>query len=1292
MGNAPSKESGRENARTKDRVRELNQPPAPIVDRQPSHNTIPHAALASTGTDVVWTSSGGAYRDRQGAQEHLRMHLRNSRDDVRYRESAPEEDGFGELSQMRNRLSGVSRHPSVYSDMQSNRSTSVRTRGTGSRMSMPPQNSPVDLEATISILQELRKTATPDQLVALHRALLPTKEEASTSEMRSITPGGGDSGVALVRRRSLAVPGLATRDAYNVLRKKEEPSPPMPASADGWWGFEDFGPASPSLIVPAFESPREEKKSQFQANASGDEFDDYSHLGNKIGKLTITNGAPSPVPSTISRCVEKEISMRDLLETEKAALDQESTDASKIRIARIPPLVLESSGTTERSKDGNSKKPRPASPRRGESYVKGDDSHAMGQPSPSHSMAEEYVAELAAGGNPFHCKTPSPKVSQSGFIDEGFHEARSPTKSREAAAAAAGAARITDVRGFDKLASEDMDRSSPSQGKLRRPVHLHHPDSGYSSGVSLNAVDLANRDSQYAGATASSSPVQPNATADKQLDGADKLVGGPLSPRQEVKSPVDVPESRAPTENGDVKKRRWMTDRVKHRRRLSLKNLPFTGSGMNCTDNSRPGSRASHLEPAKPVPAKSEVVERTLSSKPSRRKLQKRRLSRLAQFTTDDPPTVPEVANEPSFSVLLPPQAISDPHDKAETTAKNSARNSNNHDSVLILSPRPSTKDLRSGAGRGNNSPDSQRLSRKGKEPAYQQGEDDEQQVPRSAAPSRPSSSGTTATKTTRSKGKASAAREARALSIKVLRDQAAAALDAENSSELAILRGRGSTVPDLTSPSTSPSRYDRSQNRSRPNSYYGNEQQRVNARRLDTPNFSRPHSVVSSCDSPPPLPDKRVSGLSLNTDVGNFALRRKSKSSLQEQEEKIVVEYPEEKICVDSEYTEDFMPKRDSSDSKESSQSKVSSDEGKTDSPIAGWEASKVYRHQRAKSAGDVMRPVSLRRKSVGEGLRPRVPMDRSVMEERRKSTGEGILKQMEDRSGETLSRSNGMRRKSVSEGLLNQQGSEIRRKAIGGEVTTPADAPPMPTRRAPREPPNNGNGKSNRRKRASTTLMPVFATTNNSTSALSETGYSEPPTPLSANSSDLNLPAYFVPSPRASQLSLPAYFVPSSSSSSVGSGPGPAAPGANSSNSNSSTARPSNHHHRRSYAGPSSRSQQQASNSRPHSLALQLNSGGSASTPALPQLNHSSSSSLMRDSSGGSMPPPIPIPPRSPQRPGPRVIDRYSGGFRFNYEHGVGVGGSAGTRGPETRARKKSMTWTSMFGVDLEDVPVLV
>ncbi|KAK7542365.1 uncharacterized protein J3D65DRAFT_213431 [Phyllosticta citribraziliensis] len=1269
MGNAPSKESGRENARTKDRVRELNQPPAPIVDRQPSHKSISPKAPEATGTDVVWTSSGGAYRERQGAQEHLRMHLRNSRDDAPYREPAPEEDGFGELSQMRNRLSGVSRHPSVYSDMQSNRSTSVRTRGTGSRMSMPPQNSPVDLEATISILQELRKTASPEQLVALHRALLPTKEEASTSETRSITPGS-DSGAALVRRRSLAVPGLATRDTYNVLRKKEEPSPPMPASADGWWGFEDFGPASPSLIVPAFDSPREEKKSQFQANASGDEFDDYSHLGNKIGKLTITNGAPSPVPSTMSRCVEKEKSMRDLLETEKAALDQESTDASKIRIARIPPLVLENSGTTERSKDGKYKKPRPTSPRRGESYVKGDDSHAMGQPSPSHSMAEEYVAELAAGGNPFHCKTPSPNVSQAGFIDEGFHEARSPTKSR------AAAARITDVRGFDQTASEDMDRSGPNQGKLRRPVHLHHPDSGYSSGVSLNAVDLANRDSQYAGATASSSPIRLNA---QQLDGADKNAGGPLSPRQEVTSPTNVSESRAPTENGDVKKRRWMTDRVKNRRRLSLKNLPFTGSGMNCTDSSRPGSRASYLEPAKPVPAKSEVVERTLSSKPSRRKLQKRRLSRLAQFSTEDPPTVPEVVNEPSFSVMLPPQTNADPQKSAEMTVSHSTPDSNNQDSVLILSPRPSTKNLRSVAGRDNDSPDSQRSSRKGKEPVYQQGGEDEQHITRSAAPSRPSSSGTTATKTARSKGKASAAREARALSIKVLRDQAAAALDAESPSELAILRGRGSTVPDLTSPSTSPSRYDGSQGRSRPNSYYGNDQLRANARRADTPNFSRPHSVVSSCDSPPPLPEKRVSGLSLNTDVGNFALRRKSKSSLREQEEKIVVEYPEEKICVDSEYPEDLMPKRDSSDSKVSSQSKVSSDEGKTDSPIAGWESSKVHRHQRAKSAGDGMRPVSLRRKSVGEGLRPRVPMDRSAMEERRKSTGEGILKQLEERAGDSLSRSNGMRRKSVSEGLLNQQNPEVRRKAVGGDVTTPAGAPPMPTRRAPREPPSNGNSKSNRRKRASTTLTPVFASTNNSTTALSETGYSEPPTPLSANSSDLNLPAYFVPSPRASQLSLPAYFVPSSSSSSAGSGPGPAVAGGS-----TATSRPSNHQHRRSYAGPSSRTQ--GSSSRPHSLALQLNSGGSASTPALPLLNHSSSSSLMRDM------PPIPIPPRSPQRPGPRVIDRYSGGFRFNYEHGVGVGGSAGTRGPETRARKKSMTWTSMFGVDLEDVPVLV
>ncbi|KAK3060107.1 hypothetical protein LTR53_020223, partial [Teratosphaeriaceae sp. CCFEE 6253] len=41
---------------------------------------------------------------------------------------------------------------------------------------MPEDNQTIDLERAILLLQELKKTASPDELVALHRALLPTKE------------------------------------------------------------------------------------------------------------------------------------------------------------------------------------------------------------------------------------------------------------------------------------------------------------------------------------------------------------------------------------------------------------------------------------------------------------------------------------------------------------------------------------------------------------------------------------------------------------------------------------------------------------------------------------------------------------------------------------------------------------------------------------------------------------------------------------------------------------------------------------------------------------------------------------------------------------------------------------------------------------------------------------------------------------------------------------------------------------------------------------------------------------
>ena len=55
-------------------------------------------------------------------------------------------------------------------------------------------------------------------------------------------------------------------------------------------------------------------------------------------------------------------------------------------------------------------------------------------------------------------------------------------------------------------------------------------------------------------------------------------------------------------------------------------------------------------------------------------------------------------------------------------------------------------------------------------------------------------------------------------------------------------------------------------------------------------------------------------------------------------------------------------------------------------------------------------------------------------------------------------------------------------------------------------------------------------------------------------------------------------------------------------------------------------------------------------------------------------------------------RVTGRYEGGLQYNYEPGCGLGGSAGTRGAKTEASRKSVEVSKGFGVDLSDVPVFV
>ncbi|KAI9724335.1 MAG: hypothetical protein M1812_000403 [Candelaria pacifica] len=64
---------------------------------------------------------------------------------------------------------------------------------------------------------------------------------------------------------------------------------------------------------------------------------------------------------------------------------------------------------------------------------------------------------------------------------------------------------------------------------------------------------------------------------------------------------------------------------------------------------------------------------------------------------------------------------------------------------------------------------------------------------------------------------------------------------------------------------------------------------------------------------------------------------------------------------------------------------------------------------------------------------------------------------------------------------------------------------------------------------------------------------------------------------------------------------------------------------------------------------------------------------------------------PPRT-KSPAQGLLNRYGGGLAFNYEPGLGLGGSAGQRNVKSKASRKSIDISMSHGVDLSDIPVFI
>ncbi|KAF2176706.1 hypothetical protein K469DRAFT_398977 [Zopfia rhizophila CBS 207.26] len=435
--------------------------------------------------------------------------------------SSDEDYAIGELAtHVQVRLSNLSRSNSVASHIANAPTSSAKLASLpGSKLSLVSNAQHVDLDTAIKILQEVRKNATPEDLAALHQALLPSAPSSSPASNQGLnrkTSVINRSSSSLIRRRSLAAtPGLATRCS---------PTQPSRKSSIRWgtlqaepreqkWRVEMMG-SSPLTRLAALDLADDGRESPTpRAKTPGDM--DYSHLGSlKLGSLVVTNGAPSPAPSAVSRKVTQPVSNPDASQEEDYFTASEGcsspvkwmpplkgrrharSKSSVLPLSSPPRRELRLSDRTPKAKTTSGCDSPLKTEMRTPYYYDSSEREPMKLRlrvvnKSADTLARDYAAELPA--SPFVNR----KDSCVEHHDEGFRE----SFSDDALSFREEAFRILDGTIFSDLSS-DSDPAKPAvqptcrddstRGKNRRPTPKK-ADSGYSSGGSFRVSQRAEK-------------------------------------------------------------------------------------------------------------------------------------------------------------------------------------------------------------------------------------------------------------------------------------------------------------------------------------------------------------------------------------------------------------------------------------------------------------------------------------------------------------------------------------------------------------------------------------------------------------------------------------------------------------------------------------------------------------------------------------------------------------------------------------------------------------------------------
>ena len=228
------------------------------------------------GTDAVVVNSCGECRSRSKSRSRIKAYLYGSSHDVVQTSSDDEETQTGIVGATRDVRKRLSRTGHSVMPLLSTKASVTRlsnSSSSGLLSSRSTESQGMDPEESAMIADQIKQRAYHDSLAAQNHMSTPVDEDKHV-----------DSVMAPVRRKSLYTPGIATRNASDILCK-----PPKPLTDHEYYYDLSRPETSPLSRLASLSVGGDGRSTPCDLH--------YSQLGGlQLGTLRVTNGASSPVP------------------------------------------------------------------------------------------------------------------------------------------------------------------------------------------------------------------------------------------------------------------------------------------------------------------------------------------------------------------------------------------------------------------------------------------------------------------------------------------------------------------------------------------------------------------------------------------------------------------------------------------------------------------------------------------------------------------------------------------------------------------------------------------------------------------------------------------------------------------------------------------------------------------------------------------------------------------------------------------------------------------------------------